>query len=588
MPIRCMPSSLFYCLGIVIGLLLAPVPAQAQEQSDTTDQQLPEIAPREIEIRGELQVSFPSLERQPLSGFASPPKIPSVPSDRIPYVESYKQALEDLPESLPAPEAASQSVSQPAPADEGFLQIGGGRYISRFVEGRYFLELTDNQSFSFHGDYFGTNGFVPFPEDAPDLETPSDEFEGSVQFESRHDGLAVQADAHGQADRYTLYGRPSVVDSPDPNAPERTGLSGGFGAQLRTFGSVESRLGAGFDRTAYATELSPSADSSQSFTENRLHLDGRLRLPIAGRETHADLTFDRSTYGGDVTGSSGFSVDGGVGLTAYTTDQLSFDAGVRIMSHSAPVTPDAPTPSTDGATHVLPSARVEFRPTPDLTLFAENQPTLTSNGLNGLYAENPYAEHAPSVRPTVYTTNAEAGVVTSLGPVRLQSRAGFRYAPTYRFFSTPVTPSGDLGGPMQVNYRSARIIRGGAQLALQGIEGVEASVDAFLRNGTLVGSDNDIPYFAPVVAHAMLSISFADQKGLVQTTGTIEGPRPIAPDSDREVNSYVAFDVEGSYRITSLLDAVVEVRNLSPGAPTRWARYARPPATVSAGFRIHW
>lgn len=588
MPIRRMPLTVVRFVGLVLGICLLPGVVHAQEAPDTTDQKLPDITPREFEIRGELQVSFPSLERQPLTGFASPPKIPSVPTDRVPYAAPYKQALEDLPESLPAPEVTSQSVSRPAPPDEGFLEVGGGRYASRFAEGRYVLGLTPDQSLSFHADYFGTEGFAPFENDAPDLSTPSDQFDGSVQFDSRHDGLSVHADLHGRADSYTLYGRPDLTTNTDLEAQERTGTSGGLAAQLRTFGSVESRLGVGYDRTSYATDSIPSSSASQSFTENRLHLDGRLNVPIASQKTHFDLAFARSTYGGDVPNSSGFSVSGGGGLQAYTSDRLSLDVGVRVMSFQAPTNPEQSNTPTDDAIHILPEGRAEFTPTSGLTLFAENQPMLRSDGLKGLYADNPYAEHAPSVRPTVYTTNTEAGLITSLGPVRLQSRAGFRYAPTYRFFSTPISSGSLTNAPMQVRYGSARIFRGGGQLALQGIEGVEASVEAFLRNGTLTGADRNIPYFAPTVVHAMLSVSFADQRGLLQTTGTFKGPRPINPASDRTVDSYVAFDVEGSYRITSLLDAVLEVRNLSPSAPTHWARYARPPVSVSGGFRIHW
>lgn len=582
MPTRCMPTLLLRCLCLLLMGGLLPIAAQAQEP-DTSDQQLPEISPREVEIRGELNVSFPSLKRQPLTGFASPPKIPSVPSGRLPYAAPYKQALEDLPESLPAPEGTSQSVARPEPADDGFLQVGGGRYASRFVEGRYFLDLTANQSFSFHSDYYGTEGFSAFTD--PDVRTPSDEFDGSVKFESRHDGFAFQTDVHGQADSYTLYGL--AADS-DLDAPSRSGISGGLSAALRTFGSIKSRVGIGYDRTAYDTELPPSASSSQNFQEDRFQINGRLRLPIGTREAQFDLSFDRATYGGDVSSSAGYSVNGGGSVSALETDRLTLTAGARIMTYNAPTNLTQPDPGSDSGIYILPEARVEFNPSSNLTLFAENQPTLNSDGLKGLYADNPYAQHAPSVRPTVYTTNAEAGLVTSVGPVRLQPTAGFRYAPSFQAFRTPVTAGTPDNAPMQVGYGSARILRGGGELALQGIEGVEASIDAYVRNGTLVEPDTDIPYFSPVVAHTLLSVSFNDQKGLIKTTGTFESARPINPNSDREADAYVDLDLEGSYRITSLLDGVLAIRNLSPSAPTHWARYPRPPTTISAGFRIHW
>jgi hypothetical protein len=125
-------------------------------------------------------------------------------------------------------------------------------------------------------------------------------------------------------------------------------------------------------------------------------------------------------------------------------------------------------------------------------------------------------------------------------------------------------------------------------LALLGIQGMEASAGISVRDGVLVGDDDAIPYFSPVVANAMLSVSFADQRGLLQTTGTIESPRPVDRAASDEVRTFVSFDVEGSYEVTSLLDVVLRLRNLGPRAPKRWARYPQPPATVMGGFRIHW
>jgi hypothetical protein len=207
--------------------------------------------------------------------------------------------------------------------------------------------------------------------------------------------------------------------------------------------------------------------------------------------------------------------------------------------------------------------------------------------LYDLYTRAPYAEHAPSVRPTLYTTKAESGFLLSLGPVRFQPSAGYRYAPNYRYFQD--TNGNPSGGPFPVEYGSARIIHGGAEIALQGITGVEASASVTVRDGTLrIGDNPSIPYFSPLVADAMFSVSFADQRGLIQTTGTIESPRPTTPSGATEVGTYVSVDVEGSFALSSLLDIVVRAENLGPGAPEKWARYARPPSMVMGGFRIHW
>ena len=582
-----MPSSVIGGLALVLGLCLCPHVGHAQ-QPDTSQQQLPEIAPQEFEIRGELQLSFPSLERQPLRGFASPPTVPTVPADRTPYVAPYKQALEDLPESLPAPESTTQSVQQTAEAQRGFVEAGGGRYASRFAAGRYAFDVSPHQTLSVHANYRGTEGFSPF-DGASGLDTPADAVEGGLQFDSRHDGFSVRAAAHGQAQDYTLYGQPGVASASAPEAPSRTGAGGGAQAHLRTHGSIRSQVDLGYTRSSYGTEPSGSASSSETFAEGRLALDGRVAVPIGGTDTYAELGLVRSSYSGDVPSSaSGYSVDGGAGTRVWEQSALSVQAGVRVLSYSAPRDPNTASDATADGTYILPSVRAELELSSGVTAFAENAPTLRSPGLDGLYATNPYAEHAPSVRPTVFTTNAGAGLSASLGPVRLQADAGFRYAPSYRAFSSPTTAGMLDDVPIQVGYGSARILHGGGQVALQGVEGVEASLEMSVRDGELVGADAAIPYFSPVVTRAMVSVSFLDDKALLQTSGTIESPRPLNTTSDREVGTYTSFTVEGSYEVTSLLDALLRIENLSPDAPTRWARYSQPPTAVQAGLRIRW
>ena len=575
-----------FATALLIGLL--PLPLLAQDP-DTTAQQLPEIAPREIEIRGELQVSFPSLERQPLRGFASPPAVPGLPQDHTPFLEPYKQELEQLPESLPTPELATTSFSRPAPPETGYMEVGGGRYASRFAEGHLTFPLTARQTLSLNADYFGTAGFSPFSGTASGVETLTDQADAELRFESRHDGVTLRAFAHGAGSRYTLYGEPMLALSPSAEAPERSHVSGGLGATIRTYGTVDSRVEVTYDRTAYDTEF-PS--TTETFREGRLGVDGRLSAPLGASELDLDVRAARSTYGGDVTDDSGYEVGAGLSALLAETDRLSVRAGGRVLRFEAPATPRAPAPGTAEATFIVPQVRAEFSLAPGATLFAENAPALTRRGLSELYLQNPYAVHAPSVRPTLYTTRAESGLRVGLGPVQLRGQVGFRYAPSYRYFLSPgsgaPSPSGLQDPGLAVEYGSARILHGGAELALQGVRPVEAALRLSVRDGTLVGPDVALPYFSPVVAEGLFSVSFADQRGLLQTTGAVESPRPVGRGGSREVDTYVSFDVEGSYEVTSLLDVVLEVRNLSPSPPERWARYPRPPAILSGGFRIHW
>jgi len=579
----------FLC-AVVLLAGLAPGAAlgqnEDQEEGEEDPQQLPEIAPREIEIRGELQLSFPSLQRQPLSGFTSPTTVPSVPDGRTPYVESYKQTLDTLPESLPAPETSSASVLSPEQPKQGLLEIGGGRYVSRFVRGRISVPLTTRQRLSANVDYTGTTGFAPFPQSS--VETPADDVEGRIQFESRHGGVTVQAEVHGAADRYTLYGLPVVVQDTAASAPTRTAVSGGPAVHLRTRGTVESSVRLTYDLTQYTTQLDPTdAASTASFTEGRFGLDGTATVSLTGVETRLTLDASRSSLGGDVPSASAYNVQGGADLQLIDANRFSLRAGGRFLGFGAPFDPSVEDTPTSAASFILPSVRTEYQLRPALTVYAENTPHLSGGTLSALYADNPYAEHAPSVRPTLLTTDAAAGLRVSIGPVRVQTAAGYRYAPSYRYFA-PATGTDSDSTPFQVGYDSARILHGGAELALQGLSNVEASAGLSVRDGLLVGDDDAIPYFSPVVADAMVSVSFADDRGHFQTTGTIESPRPVDRGASEEVDTYVSFDVEGAFEVTPLLDAVVRLQNVSPSAPTRWARYPRPPTSIMGGFRIHW
>lgn len=590
MPDR-MPTSLLRFFSVLV-LLVAVFPhtSRAQQENEQkenqqeTQQQLPEIAPREIEIRGELQLSFPSLERQPLRGFATPATIPTVPANRAPYAESYKQALDDLPESLPAPETVSQPVSTPKAPRQGLLEIGGGRYVSRFVKGRVSVPFSNRQRLSARIDYTGTNGFSPF--DEVDVDTPVDDLSGDVAFESRHDNLTFRVEGQGTASRYTLYGVPAVAQDSAARPPDRRAFTGGVMAQLRTHGTVESTVRLGYNRARYVTQVDPTdPDRDVRFREGRLELDASGSVSVAGTEAFFSASGSRSTYGGDPSSSTGYTVDAGTALRVLDTDALSVRAGGRFLGFEAPAFPVLQGGSTASAAFIVPQAHLSFSLSPSVTLHATNAPGLEGSSLSALYADNPYAGHAPSPRPSLFTTDAEAGLTVSLGPVQLRSSGGYRYAPSYRFFTPPSRP-GRVG--FGVGYDSARILHGGAELALLGISGVEVSTGVSVRDGTLVGDRDAIPYFSPVVADAMVSISFADQRGLIQTTGTIETPRPVDRAETDQVRTYASFDVEGSFEVTSLLDIVFRLRNLAPQPPKRWARYPQPPATVMGGFRMHW
>lgn len=542
---------------LALAVLLASASTVYGQDPDTT--QLPEIAPREIEIRGERQIDLPSLERQPLTGFSSPARVPAVPADRTPYVGSYRQTLDDLPESLPIPETVSEPMEPVADPAQGFLEGGTGRYFSRFFEGRVGVPLSDNDRLSLHGQYTGI-------ENNPD----DDVAEARLRYERTPAGLRIAADAYGSAQRYALFGL-------SPSSSKREAFTAGGAFRLRTTGDRPTQVEMRYDNMEYTSQRG----SALVFSQQQFSLNGSGTLPLPLRP-HFDGTLRRSWFGGDAPDDTAFSLDVGGQLTAYETESTTIRVGARVLAYETPARRTATPGGTADATFVVPSVRVEWAIADRTRLHVHNRPRLGDTSLDRLYATNPYAQHAPSLQPTLETTNAEAGLTVSLGPVRLVAAAGYRYAPAYRYFSYDAR-----SGLYDVRYNSARILQGRGQIALQGVEGVQASLGLSVRDGTLTSPDTEIPSFAPITADAMLAVSFADGDGFLEAQTQFQSPRDASVANDR-LDSYLTLDLEGTYALGDQAAIVARAEHLSSGTLTLWKNHPRPPAQVSVGLRLNW
>jgi len=586
MKVSFMVPRLLLLIGLVGCLCLGSArPSAAQgEAPRSSDPQLPEIAPQEIEIRGELQINFPSLERQPLTGFATTPSLPTFPADHLPTTERYKQPLDQLPQSLPQVEALPSGIaSAPDPAT-GLLEAGGGRYFHRFTRGRITLPATSSETFSIQGDYAGSNGFEPY--DGRSVSTPYDHLDGSVQFDSRRTNTVVGARLYGFYDDYSLYGA-LPTELALAATPERTGSQIGGAASFRWRGPVPVSIGLSYDRTEYDTQARPPSDADAlTFDEGRLTARGSVEFPVGPSTASLDARVTTSGLdGGAAFDGDVVAFDGGGRALLVDQGPVQVHGGVRLLTFTAQNDPQATNPGETSATFFTPSVNATWSPTRSLTVYARNTPRLQSHDLASVYGDNPFAQHAPSLQPTLETTNAEGGVRVTTGPVRLTGRAGYRYAPSFQYFGPPTSlPYSD--GVFEVNYASARVLHGGAGIALHGFDRVQASLDLTVRDGQLTTGDRDIPNFAPLTVDGMVTVSFAENRGFVKLTSTILGPRPLDVSGNADVDTYAEVDLEGSYAVSPLLDVVASIENI--GAMERWNRYPRPPAVFSAGLRIHW
>ena len=603
-------------LPVLLGMLLLSLggistDARAQDQQAEDDEPseqpaLPTIAPREIEIRGELEISLPSIERQPLTGFNPPPRIPPATMAHKPYVGDYGQtnvALgPDVPES-PGPQAALQ---QPAPPLNGELAAGGGRYFSRHATATVTAPLSRYEAVSFDGKYRGSNGHDPYENGPSSVETAFDTFEGKVYLQSRRDRFGLDVGVGGFYDTYNVYAGVPAFDTSGPTIvrPDREGQNVNVTAGLETYGRVATELDLGYHNTQYTTEASLD-NSNEDFVpfggttnEQRATASGALHLPLQWPATvsaafeHA--TVDQPTNVDDATITG---VDAGASVELFNTPTLTVEGGAKLLTFSAqyPTTSDPQIESgvlgivaeDTSPTYVTPTATLNWYPQDGLSAYVKNTPHLSGNSLADLFQENPYLVNYPLVEPTVVTTDLEGGLNLYRGDVRIAGRAGYRHAPNYPIF----VPSGsDIfeSGFFRVGYTSARIIHGGVDVSYRHASGFEATVGATVRNGQFTATDTALPYFAPFTANGMVSYAFPEQQGFIQLTTNFQSARYLDANEQEKIDPYWDLDLEVAYDITPLLGLTFSVENISTGTLERWNRYPQPPLTLGTGLRVRW
>ena len=571
---------------LIVGLLSwmgVPV-AQAQD-----DPQLPEIAPREFEIRGQAQVSFPSLERQPLRGFASPPSIPTLPPQRRPFVDvaSYEQSLSGLPDRLPDDPALPSRLQTAPPPAMGSLTSSLGRYLFRSLDGTLSFPLSSTETLSLRGRYDGLSGHTPF-EDA-DTETPYNTFDGAVQFATHREAVSFEADLHGFWDDYTLYGVDSPIGVPTtPSIPDRTGRSFGTTLALHTTGRLPLDLSLTFDRSAYETAPDTLQDPTV-FDESRLAVDGGVSFPVGPTEARADASLVTAGLDGGAFAGDLVSFDGGGDALVVRLGPYRVRAGLRVLTFRAVLDPSRDDSGDASATFIAPTFDARWRPLDAVEVYARNAPHVRTPSLPDVYQQNPFIEAQPSVRPTLETTNAETGVTVSTGPVRWTAYGGFRYAPSYAFFEPGlrITPTSNrLDGVFQASYDGVQVWRGGGQVALEGTESIQSALRIELRDATLTDTERAVPNVAGFILENTTTVAFLDDAAQIDVAASVEGPRYVDRQETEQVDAFVDLDVTAAYRMLPGVDVRLGLHNL--GAMERWNGYPRPPAVITTGFRLHW
>jgi len=575
------------------ALLLLALPGRAAAQVDTSRTALPNIAPREVEIRGQLEISLPSLQRQPLIGFNPPPRVPRPPAGRQPFAETYKQSSADLPASplrRPQPPSALGAAYPPA---RGLIESTVGRYFSRGVQGRLQAPLSRQASFLLQADYRGSDGFAPFA-DLPDVTTPFDALEGLAGVHTSGAQWAAGFTLSGFVESYDLFGAGPVTSgglTPFLPQPKREGNGGTGTVSLSTLNSapVEARLDLHYSATRYETILAteePTPDERVERSEQRFGADADLVVPIPSGDLWIDGTASTASLADDQ--GSYAAVDAGGGLRLEVNNTLLLSLGARFLgAFSDTAQPRDGTTETLRIGYLSPDVRLEFLPVSGVRLYAHNRPGVEANAVADVFRTNPYIELQPELRPTLRSIDAEAGASLFVGPVQVAARGGFQRMPQYLFFEESASGVYSSGfSALRYGTAEIRHLGGSVSVVLPG--GLHAMLGASYRDGRLPDEDTDIPYFAPVAGEATLSYSFQQSRGLIQLTGHYENKRYIDRARSRQVGAYLDLDVEASYRFTNLLSAVGRVENIGGNDNARWLQYPEPPVVIGIGMRVSW
>ncbi len=568
-----------HVLTAVVALCLSLLPGVVRAQQTPEQPDLPDIAPREVEIRGQLEISFPSLQRQPLIGFNPPPRLPEIPANRIPFVELYKQESVDLPPSPLAPPSPPRltGISTRPPARVEF-DATAGRYFSRTIRGRVGLPVGSNESFMARLDYAGLDSYEPFEEAAP-----YNLFDGALAFSTSRRTFNAGAEVGGFVDTYDLFGA-LVGNGSSPIVPQPTrdgrGLNTAAWIRASTPSGVDARLRLEFGSSAYETDVFGDAAEEGPLhrSDRRLGANGAVEFQAGAGRIGVEGTVGHSTLDPLTIANSGAtSYDAAAYVRFPVANVFQLTAGGRFMGFSLEAGDDAAEdalPSNEQV--IMPDVRLEMYLAHGAMLYVQNRPRLEHHGLAGLLELNPFLVAEPVVAPTVQSIGAEGG-------------GRYRDYASFLFFEhvDASTTEGYARGFSAARYDDATMIYGGGDISMTIARGVQASIGVTGRHGRLE-DDVIIPYFGSVVGDAMLSFAFDDNKGLVQLTGRYESSRYRDRSKTRQLGDFFDLDLLATYQVTPALKLLFALDNVSADRLERYDGYPLPSFVARAGVGVRW
>lgn len=574
----------------------------AQAQDDPNRPVLPDIAPRVVEIRGQLEISMPSLQRQPLIGFNPPPQVTPIPPDRRPFVEDYKQESVDLPPSpLQAPQPPSVASLISRRPRNGLMEAAAGRYFSRAIRFRTEWPVSDQAAVYSKLDYDGSDGHQPF-QDQPEVHASFDALDATVglQFVSHAAAFGVEVD--GYLNNYMLFAAEPTASAGElsNSPPDREGRGGGIAGWVRSQAAsaidfdARLRYGSTLYNTQAANTAAPAALRALFETEeSTLDADADIRIPFApGQAVLADARFTGVGRGEDAVGGTIRVLDTGGGVHIGFQKGLELTALGRFMTYASEAH-RVVLGATEGRaenTFVSIELAANLYPAVGVRFYVQNRPHAERHTLASLYRQNPYLVDDPVVQPTIYTINARGGGHLVKGMFEADIYAGFQQAPNFLFFTRATDDESYGYGSRLLNthYDEAEIILFGGDISVNLPSGLNATIGLTVRDGKLTQNDTEIPYFGPLAGRGSISYSFADGRGFLKAIGRYESARYVDIPEARKIGDFFDLDLEGSFDLTPSLGAVLRFQNLSAGYLEQWEDFDQSPFVLMGGVQVRW
>ena len=576
--------SLLTCLFLLSGSLAGSTSAQVR--GDT----LPDLSPREVEIRGALSVSFPSVARLPLAGFAPPSRVRGIGEDRRPTRPTYGQP--QLPPSpLGRPDAPQTALLDLPPARRGGVEGGAGSLLTRFGNLTTGLQLGAGARLFFEGAYEGTDGHSPNP-DLPTADADAATARAGIEGSGTRGSYRTGVDGFFRSYRlFIAVPVPSeTAFTTARSAPRRLGVRGGVFAsgslQPAPAWALSGNLR--FDQTQYRTGLYGSISDDDERTRDReARLSGGFDAAYAWEEWQVRALVDGALagIGTDVTQADLGYASTGLDVT-YASEYVRVTVGPRLMATHA--TGGFDSIDFEGSDAVTGFADLSVRPSPTVEFYARNTPHVQTGALDAVLTRTPYLLPRQDRRASLSPIDARGGARMTFGALQIGGWGGYARTLDQAF----VVESGafDLAaGGLSLDYGDVTRASAGADVKIVVLSDLTVGVGGLWQQARLDDqNDANVPHIADAEGYAVATYRLPNARGSLRAEGVWHGPRDASV-GGRQLDGYIDFNISATYRVTPYLGFVLHLDHLAPtDYRERWAGYEEPPATVRGGVQILW